>query len=334
MHLRPVRCPYRTCTASRPRARFVWRRRGHYVRRCDGRRVQRFECLTCRRRFSSQSFRLDFRLRRPWLTYALWPHFVSKVTHRQSARLLRTSRKTVAHRLVLLGRHCRELHHRLLRVARLSGEFQLAELRTYETDRHSSPVTFAVLIQGSSRLIVDGRAAPLRARRNHKDDSDARPSIPRRVRRDESRRAILGCLAVLAKRRAPGAFVKVRTGPKSSYKRLIPAVLRERCVHIAEGGCDRRSSRGLVSVRHTLALMRDGLSRLVQRTWAASKRRGRLVWHAWIWIAWRNYIRGVTNRLPRTTPAMLARLAAEPIPLARWLRSAARFSALTQRNGA
>ena len=62
----------------------------------------------------------------------------------------------------------------------------------------------------------------------------------------------------------------------------------------------RRSAK----IDHTLAMMRDGISRLVRRTWAASKLRARLERHAWIWAVWRNYVRGVTNRAPATSPAM------------------------------
>ncbi|MBL7008437.1 MAG: hypothetical protein ISR76_05525, partial [Planctomycetes bacterium] len=52
------------------------------------------------------------------------------------------------------------------------------------------------------------------------------------------------------------------------------------------------------------AMMRDGVSRLVRRSWAASKRRERLEQHLWIWLVYRNYLRGVTNEAPRVTPAM------------------------------
>ena len=51
-------------------------------------------------------------------------------------------------------------------------------------------------------------------------------------------------------------------------------------------------------------MMRDGVSRLVRRTWAASKRRERLLQHLWVWICYRNYVRGQTNARPRMTPAM------------------------------
>jgi hypothetical protein len=43
-------------------------------------------------------------------------------------------------------------------------------------------------------------------------------------------------------------------------------------------------------------MMRDGISRLVRRSWGASKLRARLELHAWIWVVWRNYVRGSRTR--------------------------------------
>jgi hypothetical protein len=60
----------------------------------------------------------------------------------------------------------------------------------------------------------------------------------------------------------------------------------------------------LFPINHTFAMARDGLSRLVRRNWAAAKLRERLERHLWIWIAYRNYVRGITNDAPRVTPAM------------------------------
>ncbi len=68
----------------------------------------------------------------------------------------------------------------------------------------------------------------------------------------------------------------------------------------------RDYSNPLFPINHTLAMARDGISRLVRRSWAASKLRERLEWHAWIWAAWRNYVRAITNQAPKVTPAMAA----------------------------
>ncbi len=57
-------------------------------------------------------------------------------------------------------------------------------------------------------------------------------------------------------------------------------------------------------INHTLARVRDNVSRLVRETWAAAKKRRWLASHLAIWIAYRNYVRGKTNKQQRVTPAM------------------------------
>ena len=163
MRFQPPHCPYPDCTAhtSRP---FRYRRRGTYHRACDGRWAQRFLCLECGRSFSTQRFRLDFRLQRPRLHLELWSLFISKVTQRQSARLLGCDRKSVARRLDLLGRHCHAWHLSRLARGRLAGTFQLDELETFEHSRRLAPVTVPVLIQRGSYLVVDLGVAPLPCR--------------------------------------------------------------------------------------------------------------------------------------------------------------------------
>jgi hypothetical protein len=42
----------------------------------------------------------------------------------------------------------------------------------------------------------------------------------------------------------------------------------------------------------------------VRETWAAAKLRRWLAGQLAIWVCYRNYVRGMTNQQPRTTPAM------------------------------
>ncbi|MCK6448630.1 MAG: hypothetical protein L6Q99_19735, partial [Planctomycetes bacterium] len=85
MHFHPKFCPRPDCP-SHAGSPFLFRRRGYFRRRCDTRKVPRFLCLTCSRGFSSQTFRVDYRLKRPDLLVPFFYDRVSKVTHRQSAR--------------------------------------------------------------------------------------------------------------------------------------------------------------------------------------------------------------------------------------------------------
>src|SRR5258708_15673720 len=96
----PRFCPYDDCPAP---ANFE--RKGFYVRKCDGREVQRFKCLNCKRWFSEQTFKVNYRLKRPEIDVQVFDGLVSKVTQRQSARTVGCNRKAIALRLRLYGVH-------------------------------------------------------------------------------------------------------------------------------------------------------------------------------------------------------------------------------------
>ncbi len=153
MRFHPRFCPRSDCP-SRTSGHRRWCFKGRFHRACDGRTVQRFLCLECRRTFSTQTFRVDYRLKKPKLSLSLFGPLISKVTHRQAARVLGCSRRTVAHRLALLGDHCRSFHRwRLSQAGRKFGSskvFQLDELETFEHSRRLAPLTMPVLIERSS----------------------------------------------------------------------------------------------------------------------------------------------------------------------------------------
>ena len=311
MRFEPLSCPRRDCP-SRTSGHHRWCFKGGFTRQCDGRTVQRFLCLECHRTFSTQTFRVDYRLKRPGLNHSLFATFISKVTHRQAARITGCSRDTVAHRLKLLGMHCRCFHLRRLAQAAerrgIAGRFQLDELETFEHSRRLAPVTVPILIERSSYFVVDLRVAPLPCRGGLSPldrIKKAERELVAGVRKSGSREAVTNCFETLARCHAPGAPVQVQTDRKVTYPGILKRCFGRRILHQRHSSTDRRDYYNpLFPINHTLAMLRDGISRLVRRTWAASKLRERLELHGWIWIAYRNYVRGVTSNAPGVSPAM------------------------------
>jgi transposase-like protein len=313
MRFEPPCCPNPLCTAHTARP-FRFHRYGSFRRRCDGRTVQRFLCRECQSTFSSQAFRLDYRLKRPHLHQELWDLFISKVTHRQSARLLDCDRKTVAQRLDLLGRHCQQWHHARLARQTLQGTFQLDELETFEHNRRLQPLTVPVLIQRSSYFLVDLAVAPLPCRGGLGPADRSRKAQREALygkRRSGSRAAVESCLTSLAG--CLGGHSRLESDSKTAYTSSVRRVLGSVVTQVEHSGRGRRDyGHPLFPINHTLAMLRDGVSRLVRRSWAASKRGQRLLQHLWIWACWRNYVRAITNRAPDRTPAMVAGVATRP----------------------
>ncbi len=308
----PSHCPLDACPSRRGEMPFLWRRKGKYVRACDAKVVQRFLCRTCRRHFSTQTFRVDYRLHKPTLHLRLFGAFVSKVTQRQSARNFECTRKTVVHRLRLLSKHSRDFHGKALGRAKdrggLDGEFQLDELETFENSRRLSPVTMPVLMELHSYFVVDVEVGTLPSRgrlsgrelemKLERDRTEGR-------RRSESRAAVVRCVEVLERVRDPDVQIVFSSDHKSTYPGVLEDVLVDGYVHERHSSTARRDrANPLFPINHTLAMFRDGLSRLVRRSWGASKQREWLEIHAWVWIGYRNYIRGITNCARRTTAAM------------------------------
>lgn len=295
----PPRCPHEDCAAHDPNAPFPWRRRGTFVRGVDSKPVQRFDCRTCRRSFSTQTFRTDYRLRRPDTILPVFVAANSKTTLRKSGRNFELGREHVARRQRLLARHGRRLHEHRLQLAEglggIGSMFQFDELETYEEHRKLKPLTGCIAIEVETGFIVHTDIETLPARKPLKRGEEvvlARIEAREGKRTSGSRRAVKRTVEQLA-RVAKAGDVRFTTDKKSSYHSELKSVFGERLTHTRIDGRRERGSRNpLFPINHTLARLRDLVSRLVRQTWAAAKRRARLSDHLAITVGFRNYVDG------------------------------------------
>jgi len=326
----PSHCPFPACDHHQVEAGFRFQRHGSYRRRQDGRCVQRFRCLACGRRFSAQSFRLDYRQQKARINVPLLGCLVSKVSHRQTARILRIDRKTVHRRLRLWGPAMRRWHEAFLARARraggLIGSYSFDELETFEGDRRLRPLTVPVLIHRKSRFLISFDVADLPARGGLSPldrERKQRAENLRGRRRSGSKTAVERCLIELKSVHAPKVPIELVTDRKQSYPPLVRKHFPLRGAFVREYSTTVRNTLNpLFPINHTLAMMRDHVSRLVRRSWCASQRAAELKHHLWIWTAWRNYVRPRFNRTPHQSAASFLGLAKgrfRPADLLRWM---------------
>jgi transposase-like protein len=296
---------------------FQYQRRGTFTRACDGRQVQRFQCKRCKRTFSSQTFRVDYRTRTPHLDGLIFRDLVSKVTQRQITRNRECDRKTVARRNETFGEHCRLFHELALRsrgqTKEWPGHFLLDELETYEHNRRLKPVTLPLLVHKQSHFIVHATVGTLPPRKPLSEANQKKLAAYEKIegkRVSQSREKVAECFEVLKRVCPETASVMVGTDEKHTYRSLLKKAFGDRLQHQRTNSKEPRSYwNPLFVVNHTFAMLRDGLSRLVRRNWGASKEREKLEWHLWLYIAWRNYVRPITNERRFETAAMVAGLA-------------------------
>jgi transposase-like protein len=316
MQFQPAFCPYQSPECSSGQG-FQYQRRGTFTRACDGRAVQRFQCKKCKRTFSTQTFRVDHRLRKPALDRAVFLLLISKVTQRQGARALKCDRGTIARRLEIFGKHCQAFHERLMlergQGAPWPGTFLLDELETYEHNRRLKPLTVPLLVHKPSHCILHAAVGTLPPRKplskaNQKKLEQLEELEGKRC--SESRVKVAECFDVLERVLPSSGIVRVNTDEKHSYRVLLKERFQGRLVHQRTNSKEPRTYwNPLFVVNHTFAMLRDGLSRLVRRNWAVSKKREPLQWHLWTYIAWRNYVRPITNQRRFESAATVAGLA-------------------------
>jgi transposase-like protein len=301
----PPFCPYPACSShEQPLPRF-FRRRGFYHPRCRSHPVPRFLCRACGRSFSRQSFRADYRQKKPHLNAPFLHLMVSCVGLRQAARCLRVARRTVEHRFRWLAEHAADYHRNRLRDVALSGPFQLDEMESFESNRYQ-PVTVPVLIQRETFFLVATAVGPLRRkgrltfrqrlqRAEHERAHGRRPS--------RSAAAVRRVLQALQPLTRPASPVVLDSDRKPLYGRLGRELFGERFVWRRHSASERRDrANPLFPINHTNARLRHFLARLRRRTWCVSKRRWGLEGHLAVATLWSNYCRGITNRTG-TTPA-------------------------------
>jgi transposase-like protein len=305
---RPPFCPYRRCSQHRlPKERF-FRRHGHYHPLCRARAVPRFRCKSCRRTFSRQTFRMDYRDHRPDLEPRLFSLLASGLGLRQSGRILGLSLRCTELKARKIARHLRRLNLNLRRALPEGSSFQLDELETYEGKRNTRPLSVPVLIERRSRYVVWAEAAPIRprgrmsaARRRAISEEDAV-----RRRRDRSRRSLKRTLGRGAQLALGLEVVRLETDEKAVY----PALAREafgaaRLVHTTtHSKLARGTWNPLFPINHTEALARDLTGRLRRESWLVSKRRRYLDLALQLFMAYRNLVRRRFNR-DEESPASL-----------------------------
>ena len=303
-HFEPRRCPRAQCP-SHTQVPFAFQCKGRFTRKVDARTVQRYKCLVCRKGFSSQTFRVDYRLKKPWLPLAVFQALVSKCSIRQTGRNLACKPDTVLHHLALLGNHARQVHTAFLARHKrdgpgLAGTFQLDELETFEIDRRLFPLTVPILIDKKTRFVVHADTGTLPARGNLREYDKQRKKAYEKAagtkRVSRSKEVTKACFVVLRDHLGADASFDVQTDEKNTYPLVLRQVFGKQIRHQwVNSKAVRNRSNLLFPINNTLAQTRDNVGRLVRRSWCHSKKERNLRLHLWVWILYRNYVREITN---------------------------------------
>ena len=297
----PPRCPYPECRHHQQPVPGFCIRWGFHRPQCRSAPVPRYRCRGCRRTFSRQTFRHDYRDRRPHFNKRLFELLVSGVGQRQCARVLGLSLRSVQKKMHKLTVTCAHLHENLSPRLPSGLTYVLDEEETYES-ASIRPLTMAVLIEKESWFVVATavgsirRMAPQGTARRRRQERDERLHGRRK---DESSSCVRQVLAALSKRVA--GPLELRTDQKASYGSIARGVFGDRLRHVTTAGTRIRTTHNpLFPINTTLAMTRDNCGRLRRRSWLVTKKAPWLRSHMSAFTVYRNYVRQRFNRDAKT----------------------------------
>ena len=266
---------------------------GCFIRKSDGRSIQRFRCKLCKRSTSLAVNSPCYRQKKRQLNPVILKLYCSSVSLRRIAFLLGISRLTVDRKFVFLAKQAGLKNQKLLQDAISSPVVKTVFLDEMEDRVHTKckPAAIALAVT-EARMILGHSVSPIRPK-NLKLNAISKAKYPQW--NDTSREGFKCLLEKL--RPYLSKTVKVISDQKLFYNRLVKEQFPEsehiqyesrRAVvaglgELKEGGFDP-----MFPLNHTCAMLRANISRLVRRTWCTSKLIERLNLHISLYAYFHN----------------------------------------------
>jgi transposase-like protein len=268
------------------------KRDGTYYRKDDSRKIPRFKCNACGKKFSTATFKLEWRQKKRRVNIKLFELLSSNVSMRRCARLLRINRTTVHRKLIYLAEKSRLEHKKFLQhlradqVSHLQFDDLISSIHT-----KLKPVSISIAVDANRRFILGAEVGSIPSFGNLAELS--RKKYGKRKNEHEEKLQLLFLKVApvtheLAEIRSDEhrAYLGVvqKFFPKASYHQFKG----ERATVAGQGELKKIHYDPLFSINHTCATFRGSINRLIRRTWCTSKRMDMLQNHIDILIHYHN----------------------------------------------
>lgn len=266
-------------------------RNGHYFRQSDSRKIQSFYCKSCGKYFSSATFSDCYRQKKRRINEPMRDLLCKRLSLRDLARHLKVSRTTIARRLVFLADQARRRQEQfLIDYQQQFGPIKKLQFDDLITHEHTKckPLSMTMVVEEKTRIVVGFNVAQIPAFGQLADISRNKYG----ERKDQSRKKRHRLFAHLAQEILPQDVV-FRSDKHTQYPYLVYKHFPQATHLTHKGARGTVSGQGemkktgrdpLFSVNHTLAMVRDKMSRLSRRSWNATKKPENLAHHMAIYI--------------------------------------------------
>ncbi len=266
--------------------------------------MQRYNCRSCGRNFSTQTFSPTYWLKRPDLQKPLFWRLNSCAGLRQIAREFGLSHATVQRQTERLGRHCL-LFHEALR-PRVPGETLVLDgFRTFENSQFW-PFDLNLLV-GSSLYVYGFNDAELRRSGTMRPaQKKKRERLERAHGRPHPQATRLAIEELVARIVPEGSDAVIESDEHTAYPDAFQRLKGRRIRHRATSSKESRTpSNPLFPVNLSDLLLRHSGANHKRETIAFSKRRQGALYRAAIWVVWRNYVKSRSENRRDDPPAVM-----------------------------
>ena len=265
---------------------------GFFFRPSDGRKIQRYKCSNCGKRFSKATFDPCYRQNKRRVNFKLENLLSSGVSLRRATRMLHVNKNTIARKLQFLGKTSRKSHKRFLENHPKFRSIQFDDLHTIEISK-CLPVAVTVVVDAETQKIIDFELSRMPANGHLAAISRKKYGL----RPDERQQAIAKLFERIAPYIDPEATIVSDKHPYYAplVKKYFPKAKytqvkgRKSCIagqgELKKGGYDP-----LFSLNHTCAMLRANINRLFRRTWCTTKSLDRLRDHLSIYVNYHNRV--------------------------------------------
>lgn len=281
-----ISCPESNCHSTE------FSKDGFYFRSNDSRKIQRFVCKTCGKKFSSSTHTLEYHHKKRRHNHLIFKLFASGMSQRRLSLIFNLHRTTIKRKFIYCGKKAKLIQSKLLQDIPKNSltQLQVDDLITIEHTK-LKPLTVSVAVAGPNRFIMGAHVARIPAFGHLAKLSRSKYGHRKSAHKD----ALKNLFEELVPLVHPQATFKSdehkfypefirRYFPKSVHK----TYKSERASVIGQGELKLRGYDPIYMVNHTLGMFRANINRLFRRSWCTTKLPEMLQIHLNIYIAYHN----------------------------------------------
>lgn len=265
---------------------------GFYFRRDDARKIQRYRCQGCLKKFSQSTQTLEYKQKKRRVNHTLFKLLASGVSMRRAAIVLGIHRTTVDRKFLYLAKKSKKMHAELLLKigTQKVTHLQIDDLITIEHTK-LKPLSVSIAVDAKKRTILGINVSRIPAFGHLAKFSRLKYGNRKSTHKESMMKLFDDISSVVS------PFAEIKSDEHKLYPEIIQSFLPqathlqykgERAKSSGLGELKRNGRDPLFTINHTCAMLRANINRLFRRTWCTTKKLSRLEDHLNIYMTFHN----------------------------------------------